>query len=596
MEFEKLVIKNFLSFQAEEFVGFDQNHLVLVEGENLDEGGSNGSGKSAIWDAIAWALFGQTTRGLKGDEVIHRRIGKNCSVEVCFKNQGRGFLVRRYRKCDRGDGLSVVCDGRTLDKGTSVLTQEYLCKELGIDFDLFRCTVLFAQGETFNFVDASNKDQKDILSKILKIDFLNLQESAKELSQKQNEERLELDRKLSVLSSHLVEDPESLFEIQIAEWRALQADKIDSLKEKLKGHIAETNSWAKSIVVDKHFEKDKTENSDFLDKVNVRLQRVEVDSRTKDREKQQIDERMIIIDSAVGVATCSTCLQPVDKALLQKEAGALQKQSRKLFDEIGKLIEDEKNLKEAVKKLKAIISNCEEKLSENKKNKYHLEMSKKLTIEMAQRVVDLEKEPNPFKSKIEEEIKKQKEIRTKIDSIKVSLSSISSSAPYYEFWANAFGDGGIKSFLFDLVCSGLTAKANSYANVLTNGFATISFDTQKQLKSGKLTEKFDCMISTDGERVPYAAYSGGEKRKISLSVDMALSELMSENYGSKFNMVVFDEQDSFLDTKARLAYMGLLNRLAKEKSVFVVAHDAEFRGMFQDVWTVQKQNGVSRLL
>jgi hypothetical protein len=50
--------------------------LVLIEGENRDQGGSNGAGKSAIFEALTWELFGFVNRDLRGDDVIRLDLQK----------------------------------------------------------------------------------------------------------------------------------------------------------------------------------------------------------------------------------------------------------------------------------------------------------------------------------------------------------------------------------------------------------------------------------------------------------------------------------------------------------------------------------------
>jgi DNA repair exonuclease SbcCD ATPase subunit len=86
-----------------------------------------------------------------------------------------------------------------------------------------------------------------------------------------------------------------------------------------------------------------------------------------------------------------------------------------------------------------------------------------------------------------------------------------------------------------------------------------------------------------------------KKRRISLAVDMGLSEIMADQYGSQFNLIVFDEQDSYLDDQGRKAYMNLLKDLSKQKAVYVVAHDSEFKSQFDEVITIQKREGVSAI-
>ena len=58
LTFKNIHIENFLSFGTADLL-LDRGNYVLVKGENenpVDNAESNGSGKSAIFDAIVWAL------------------------------------------------------------------------------------------------------------------------------------------------------------------------------------------------------------------------------------------------------------------------------------------------------------------------------------------------------------------------------------------------------------------------------------------------------------------------------------------------------------------------------------------------------------
>jgi len=210
-------------------------------------------------------------------------------------------------------------------------------------------------------------------------------------------------------------------------------------------------------------------------------------------------------------------------------------------------------------------------------------------------MTELETQRNPFEQKRIEALLRQKDIKAKLKLMGERFGVIKEQWPYVSFWEQAFGDSGIKSFVFDLICSTLTNKANHYLNILTSGSVTISFDTQKKLKTGELREKFDCEIISEGKRVDYASYSGGEKRRISLAVDLSLSDLMADYYTEKFNIIVFDEQDFYMDDSGRLAFLKLLKEIAKTKRVFVVAHDAAFKSMFDETIMIVKDGGISRV-
>ena len=99
IKFSKLTIENFLSFGYAE-IDLRDRSFTLVNGVNRnpdDNARSNGSGKSAIWDAISWALTGTTIRGISKDIVnIHTTSG--CKVELEFSLDKHNYIIKRYKE------------------------------------------------------------------------------------------------------------------------------------------------------------------------------------------------------------------------------------------------------------------------------------------------------------------------------------------------------------------------------------------------------------------------------------------------------------------------------------------------------------------
>lgn len=593
MEFKKLVLNNFMSYAAQEF-SFEERALVLVEGENLDEGDSNGSGKSSVWDALSWALFGQTVRGLKGDEVIRRGVGTGCSVMVLFDHGGKSYLVRRFRKdVAFGDRFMVEVKGEpTVELGTLALTQAWLLDRLQIDFELFRCTVLFAQGETFNFVDSGNKAQKDILSKVMQVDFSASLDAVREKVKYFREQLEENNRDLLVLQSHVIDDVEGAFEEDVALWATAREVKIEKAKKECVSFRAMIQKVEFVEAVEEYRDLESS-----IEEIEKKLKPYETEyiAQTGLRNAVWAEMREIAKYEATILRDCPTCFQPMNGAAMKRAYESLKEKADEYNVRAEVADAHIHRLRSALDIAQGMLNALEEKADEVNAIIRGNETAKTSLRAAMDRLKEAQAEENPFKGRIEAERAKQEKIARKITQIKSTLTKIDGILPYYLFWQNAFGNEGIKSFVFDLICSALTAKANSYLNVLTNGFVSVSFDTQRKLKSGEIREKFDCIVSVGTESVPYAAFSGGEKRRISLAVDMALSDLMTDFRGSGFSIVVLDEQDVHLDNSGRKAYMKLLKQLSKSRGVFVVAHDDEFKSHFDNVWKIRKRGGVSAL-
>ena len=95
LTFKNIHIENFLSFGTADLL-LDRGNYVLVKGENenpVDNAESNGSGKSAIFDAIVWALTGTTTRECKNVSNINSDNG--AKVTLCFNVDDFEYEVTR---------------------------------------------------------------------------------------------------------------------------------------------------------------------------------------------------------------------------------------------------------------------------------------------------------------------------------------------------------------------------------------------------------------------------------------------------------------------------------------------------------------------
>lgn len=598
MNLKSVEARNFMSFKDIAFK-IESKGLTLIEGVNRDEGGSNAAGKSSLTDAISWCLFGKTVRGLKADEVINRSVGKNCAVMLEIEHGGHDYIVSRYRKDSKFQDRYMIYRGRQkIELGSLAATEEWTLNEFAIDPDLFRCTVLYSQGETFNFVDENNKAQKDILSKIMRLDYEQYFEKTKARLKEMIKQTDECNRQLTVLDSHLEPDIEAKFERLEKEWEETKQFKLDRILKNIK--LFEDRLGAVEVPESEKIEKRLAFVKALIEKVGEGIDKLAKKDAEHGLLTRDTQRKIQKIKNEKPPEKCPECLQDwpekIDEDELAEKLKSLAEErdahmgvchtvQRKLVD----LNSDKKKLQEEANELEVQFRGIKAKKAE-------VVDLKRSIKSFEDDYAELKHDVNPHTVAKDAAIEKQKQIIEKALKIKATLESLEEEAKLVGFWHEAFGDAGIKSFVFDLVCSSLTVKANKYLDLMTSGSIAINFDTQKKTKAGDIKEKFDCSIITNGQTIPYAAYSGGEKRRISLATDMALSEIMTEYYDSNFNFMVFDEQSNYLDAQGKKQFLTLLKELASTKKVFVVDHDSEFKAMFDDVLTVEKKEGVSRIL
>ena len=165
MKLERLTIKNFLGIGWAD-LEFNRPGITLIEGMNHDSPTSisNGSGKSSLFEALYWVLYGKTKRGLNGEDVINNRAKKNCVVELFFKIGDRQYWVGRRRKCETyGTGLWMStwdAKGKPTDltKGTVKDTQALLEEIIKLDDLTFSKIAYFGQGDVKAFAELATQN------------------------------------------------------------------------------------------------------------------------------------------------------------------------------------------------------------------------------------------------------------------------------------------------------------------------------------------------------------------------------------------------------------------------------------------------------
>ena len=149
-----------------------KNGLVLVTGDT-------GAGKTTIFDAICFALFGEASGRDRRVDMLHcDHVPKSTDTEVtlCFEQDGKEYEVTRsihFSKKRGADG--VYGDGiisaalkepdRAPTEGAGKVTAR--CQELlGLNAEQFRKIVMLAQGEFREFLRADSDKKNEILGKL----------------------------------------------------------------------------------------------------------------------------------------------------------------------------------------------------------------------------------------------------------------------------------------------------------------------------------------------------------------------------------------------------------------------------------------------
>ncbi len=159
---QRLHLRNFLSYR-ECTVDLGGLHLAVLCGRN-------GDGKTALLDAMTWALWGEA-RGRLEDDLIHLTEGEML-VEFEFEIDGDRFAAIRKRSRGKTGSLELLQLGpggqrAALTGGTIRETQAELLRRLRMDCDTFVNSAFIAQGRANEFTRKDAARRKEVFRKIL---------------------------------------------------------------------------------------------------------------------------------------------------------------------------------------------------------------------------------------------------------------------------------------------------------------------------------------------------------------------------------------------------------------------------------------------
>lgn len=152
-----------------------ENGLYLITG-------TTGAGKTSIFDAITYALYGSASGGNREESGFRSKFAKAdvpTEVELSFLYRGKTYVVKRnpeyVRPAKKGEGTAKQIaraelkypDGRIVDKSKAEVTKA-ITEVIGINRDQFLQIAMIAQGEFLKLLNADTVARKDIFRHIFK--------------------------------------------------------------------------------------------------------------------------------------------------------------------------------------------------------------------------------------------------------------------------------------------------------------------------------------------------------------------------------------------------------------------------------------------
>jgi exonuclease SbcC len=234
----RLQLKNFMSYGT----GVPPLELVGVRLACLS--GDNGNGKTALLDAITWALFGET-RASTEDDIV--RLGADdCAVLFDFIVGGDKYRIKRQRGKRGGAVWELQIwqeDGslRSLSGTNARETKTKIEQLLRMDYKTFLASGYLAQGRADEFARATVTERKKVLADILDLSrYERLEELAKEKRKEAEDRETDAERTLRTIDAELENEDRYHMALDDAQKRLISIDaEIETLRVTYEKYLAQ---------------------------------------------------------------------------------------------------------------------------------------------------------------------------------------------------------------------------------------------------------------------------------------------------------------------------------------------------------------------
>ena len=619
LTFEKIKIENFMSFEYAE-LDLSANGFVSIVGQNHNEQDnalSNGSGKSAIFEALNWCLIGETLRGSK-DIVRHNSDG-GALVELSFKADKDSFVITRTRNHSKfKNNLFISKNGEDVSgkglKDTEALLSQYLP---AVTSELINSVVVLGQGLPMRFTNNTPSGRKEVLESLSNSDFMitdlktRIANRSAELKKSLTDTTLDKTKKSTELVFY-----KSQLEKLNAELETLNETDLESLKmciirdkqvadecdtrigellHKYGCTLKEKQDELNSRKFDLYSEQKKKESA-VKDAYNVKVLEKTKDKAETDALIRVKTSEITRLKSVTDI--CPTCGQKipnvhkVDTTDLEKVVDELRETLNCLTGEIQHLEEEGK------KELKYISEEYDLLLAD-------VEMGLKSVGADLQELADLQIEERVHLDKIDKCEEELKSHANKVEKCQKEIKEFEEKVR--ELTAGLEFDGQEEETL-----TARLAVHSKFETALKRDFRGILLQNCISYIDGKAKEYCKKIFHTDlinfsldGNNVSisycgkeYESMSGGEKQKIDLIIQFAIRDMLCKYLNFSCNLLVLDELTDSMDA---VGCKNAIDFIASEfddiDSVFIISHRLDLEIPYDKIITVYKNNeGISGVL
>lgn len=593
LDFLQLFITNFKSFKGEHQLRLGLPVGVhFVRGMNKAEPrlGANGTGKSTLWDALVWCLYGRTPSGLKNPDVAPWVGDETTKVGLLIAINDKRHTITRTIAPN-----SLELDGEPCG-------QVKLDKLIGMSVDVLTNTIILGQGRPL-FFDMSAGDKMALLSEVKNLDRWDVRSkgASDRLARVLEPSRIKLDAEVHGYETALAELRTTIKDARRKsdEWDLEQeARVVVGDREQRKAAIALAKlqdavagldlKYDGAMVEVKACERQVGQLSSDMAMLTANMENARQRRRALKRDIERLKEKYAELHLS---KVCPTCKQPIKRGELDRHADEIRAEVAELtatrkatsFVKAGAALEvTRSNLEHAQRYLASFQATADGAMSE-----YKMKQAQLVELEAKVKAWDALRDQgdNPYRPAIRELRKRRLALVGDMTAARVDLERCDRRIVRTRVWVKGFKDirlQVLEEFLQELEL----ACAASLEEVGLIGWE-IKFALERETKSGTTRRALHVWIGspTSGKKlVRWESWSGGEGQRLRVVGALALSSVLLNHAGVTPNMEVLDEPTQHLSPPGIIDLCSMLaeRAISHNRRIFYCDHQsidgAQFAG------------------
>lgn len=597
-------------------VKLDTPGTTFIVGENLDEGGSSGAGKTTLISAFSYAVYDKIPSDVSKDRLINQTNDKkSTSMEVglTFTTDGHVYNVQRRRGAQ--GGMQLFEDGNDITPASSGAFNQKVEDLVGMTYNMF-CQVILFNGNAKPFLDFSVGDQRILTEELFKVTTLSRKANACKKRVAQTDKDIALQKQLieqqkkqnQAYAKHLIEAKDRVVkweEKRAADIAKLRAEiqeisqidfdseeallvELESLRAQLSPiqfEIKELNTRLSGKINEKFAKKtelvllESSKKQSDLSKLESELSHL-ADAKCPYCLQKYEDSKIKIeeLTAKVGTLTTEIELQKERIALLKTEEAEFLNSSSKIVEEISgeiiKLQDNSAGISAGIAEINGVT-----KFSSIK----DLSAARSGVVSKEATIVSRESESNPHTDAV---VSLEAEGPVVIDEAR--LEELITLQEHQKFLVKLLMDK------HSFIRKNIISKTIPFLN------KRIGYYTEKLNLPHLVMFQPDmsCEITQYGRPLDHGNLSNGEKKRLNLALCFSFRDV-STYLHAKVNLLFTDEIDGgSLDSTCVDMLISLLKKKAWDDNlgIFVISHRPEFDGRCDRTLVVRKERGFSSLI